>query len=82
MVSTVALKFRRSVSLVPKQYSDNCLFNFCPVLVTVSDIEMPFKYVRRGCLASMQIRLPVIPEGLTIRRFGVTDEKEFIEKAV
>lgn len=52
------------------------------MLVSVSDIEMLLKYVPRGCLASMQMHLPVVPEGLTIRRFGVTDGKEFLEKAI
>lgn len=70
------------LSLVPKHYGDNYLFNLRPVLVTVSDTEMPLKYVRRGCLPSMQMHLPVIPEGLTIHTFGVTDEKKFIEKAI
>lgn len=70
------------LSLVPKHYGDNYLFNFYPVLVTVSDIEMPLKCVRRGCLASMQMHLPVIPEGLATCRFGVIDEKEFLEKAI
>lgn len=87
----MALKFRSSVSEL-----NMCRFS-CPwslstlvtttystftVWVTVSDREMPLKCVRRGCLASMQMHLPVIPEGLAIRRFGVTDEKEFLEKAI
>lgn len=91
MDSTVALKFRSSVSEL-----NMCRFS-CPwslstlvtttcstftVWVTVSDREMPLKCVRRGCLASVQMHLPVIPKGLAIRRFGVTDEKEFLEKAI
>lgn len=70
------------MSLVPKHYGDNYVFNFYFVLVTVSDIEMPLKYVRRGCLASMQMHLTVILEGLTIHRVVATDEKGFLEKAI